>query len=96
MGISESLAAAPAPRATDFSYDPNEPEMPEINVRATLKGDPDDEDAPGSPTAKLLRAFAPPQALLADHKWGPVSSNDVCGDGTAVRELMISHPRTLV
>jgi hypothetical protein len=84
MGISESLAAAPAPRATDFSYDPNEPEMPEINVRATLKGDPDDEDAPGSPTAKLLRAFAPPQALLADHKWGPVSQ--MCQDGIGICE----------
>jgi hypothetical protein len=73
MGISESIAAAPAPRPTDFNYDPNEPELREIDVQAALKDDPEDEDAPGSPTAKLLKAFAPPQALLADHKWGPVS-----------------------
>ena len=75
MGITASIAAAPAPRPTDFSYNPNEAiDLTDIDVQAALEEPAgDDEDAPGSPTARLLRAMAPPMALLADHKWSAVS-----------------------
>lgn len=67
MGIHESIASAPAPRLTDFV--PNWDEAEGIDVEALQV----DEDAPGSPTAKIMRAIAPPNAVQPDTKWPPVS-----------------------
>jgi hypothetical protein len=72
MGITESIASAPAPRPTDFLYDPNAADY-EIDIEAALERASKDEDMPGSPTSKIMRAIAPPQAGMADVKWPTVS-----------------------
>lgn len=72
MGITESIASAPAPRPTDFSYDPNAADY-EIDIEAALERAARDEDMPGSPTSKIMKAIAPPQAGMADVKWPTVS-----------------------
>lgn len=68
MGIHDSIASAPAPRLTDFV--PNWDEAEGIDVEALQV----DEDAPGSPTAKIMRAIAPPNAVQPDTKWPAVST----------------------
>lgn len=78
MGITESIASAPAPRPTDFSYDPNAAEY-EIDIEAALERASKDEDMPGSPTSKIMRAIAPPQASVADVKWPVVSLSLLIG-----------------
>jgi hypothetical protein len=77
MSITESIAAAPPPRPTDFL--PNlEDQEPGIDLDALEV----DEDAPGSPTAKVMRAIAPPNASQPDPKWPPVSSSLFCPQDT--------------
>jgi hypothetical protein len=72
MGITESIASAPAPRLNDFSYDPNAVDY-EIDIEAALERAAKDEDMPGSPTSKIMRAIAPPQAGMVDVRWPAVS-----------------------
>lgn len=63
--ITESIASAPNPHTTDFSPLPFTQDESQIPVV---------DDEPGSPTARLLRALAPPNAAQPDPKWPPVSS----------------------
>lgn len=64
--ITESIASAPNPHTTDFSPLPFTQDESQIPVV---------DDEPGSPTARLLRALAPPNAAQPDPKWPPVSSS---------------------
>jgi hypothetical protein len=68
MSITESIAAAPAPRPTDFM-----PNLDDQEAGIDLDALQVDEDAPGSPTAKVMRAIAPPNAAQLDQKWPAVS-----------------------
>lgn len=65
--ITESIASAPNPHTTDFSPLPFTQEESQIPII---------DDEPGSPTARLLRALAPPNAAQPDPKWPPVSRRD--------------------
>ncbi len=68
LSITESILQAPNPRPADFSMLPitgesDVTDLSEINL----------DGPPGSPTAKLLKAIAPPNAAQPDNKWSPVS-----------------------
>lgn len=69
MSITESIAQAPNPKPADFSMLPITNEDMDLT---TL--DPSAMDGPpGSPSARLLKAIAPPNAAQPDSKWQPVS-----------------------
>lgn len=69
MTITESIALAPQPRTTDFSMLPLNEDV--INLEAL---DAAAEDGvPGSPTAKLMKAIAPPNAAQMNPNWPAVS-----------------------
>lgn len=70
LGITESIAQAPDPKPGDF-MPPRLGEDEGIDLEA-LEGQMDD-DMPGSPTAKLMRAIAPPLALQSQPIWPAVS-----------------------
>ncbi|KAK8845459.1 hypothetical protein IAR55_006172 [Kwoniella newhampshirensis] len=70
MGIIESIASAPDPRPTDFQV----PKDEGIDLEA-LENAADDMDIPGSPTAKLMRAIAPPNATQPNPNWPPPPPN---------------------
>ena len=70
MSITESIASAPNPRPADFSMLPISKE--EIDLEA-LDVATEEGGIPGSPTAKLMRAIAPPNASQPDPKWPAVS-----------------------
>lgn len=53
--------------------------MGEIDVDAALAKAEQDADAPGSPTARVMRALAPNQALQGEAKWAPVSNEPTSG-----------------
>ena len=68
LSITESILQAPNPRPADFSMMPitgdvDVADLSEVNL----------DGPPGSPTAKLLKAIAPPNAAQPDNKWPPVS-----------------------
>ena len=69
VSITESIAQAPNPRPADFSMLPLQNEDIDLSAldAATVDG------PPGSPTARLLKAIAPPNAAQPDPKWPPVS-----------------------
>lgn len=67
--ISESIASAPNPHTADFSPLPFTQDA-SIDVTAL---DDAATDEPGSPTARLLRAIAPPNAAQPTQNWPPVS-----------------------
>jgi hypothetical protein len=67
--ISESIASAPNPHTADFSPLPFTTDA-SIDVTAL---DDAATDEPGSPTARLLRAIAPPNAAQPNPNWPPVS-----------------------
>jgi len=69
LSITESIAQAPNPRPADFSMLPLTHEELDLSALdpASLEG------APGSPTAKLMKAIAPPNAAQPDTKWPTVS-----------------------
>lgn len=72
LSITESILQAPNPRPADFSMMPitsSDIDLAALD-EATLEG------APGSPTAKLMKAIAPPNAAQPDAKWPAVSCVD--------------------
>lgn len=71
LSITESIAQAPNPRPADFSMLPLTHEELDLSALdpASLEG------APGSPTAKLMKAIAPPNAAQPDTKWPTVSDS---------------------
>lgn len=70
LGITESIAQAPDPKPGDF-MPPRLGDDEGIDLEA-LESQVDD-DMPGSPTAKLMRAIAPPLALQSQPIWPAVS-----------------------
>ncbi|KGB77223.1 hypothetical protein I307_00112 [Cryptococcus deuterogattii 99/473] len=66
LGITESIAQAPDPKPGDF-MPPRLGDDEGIDLEA-LESQVDD-DMPGSPTAKLMRAIAPPLALQSQPIW---------------------------
>ena len=73
MTITESIALAPQPRTTDFSMLP----LSEEGINLDALGTPVDDGSPGSPTSKLMRAIAPPNAAQTNPNWQAVSG-DFC------------------
>ncbi|WVR03484.1 hypothetical protein IAU60_000475 [Kwoniella sp. DSM 27419] len=68
MGITESIASAPNPRPADF---PPPDQLQNEGIDLEALGQLADDDMPGSPTAKLMRAIAPPNAVMAVPTWPP-------------------------
>ncbi|WVQ80385.1 hypothetical protein IAT38_002490 [Cryptococcus sp. DSM 104549] len=66
MGITESIASAPDPRPGDF-VPPRMEEDGGIDLEALERQV--DDDMPGSPTGKLMRAIAPPHATQPNPQW---------------------------
>ena len=69
MTITESIALAPQPRTTDFSMLPLHEEG--IDLGALEKAAED--GTPGSPTGKLMKTIAPPNAAQSHSNWSSVS-----------------------
>ena len=69
MTITESIALAPQPRTTDFSMLPLNEEGLDLEALDTAA----EEGTPGSPTAKLMKAIAPPNAAQPNPNWLAVS-----------------------
>ncbi|WVO14863.1 hypothetical protein L204_102502 [Cryptococcus depauperatus] len=67
MGITESIASAPDPKPGDFMPPRLGEEEGGIDLEA-LESQVDD-DIPGSPTAKLMRAIAPQSAVASQPTW---------------------------
>jgi hypothetical protein len=71
LGITESIAQAPNPRPSDFNYtqivDP--PSTSEGLDYDTIMND----DTPGSPTTKIMKAVVPHNAAQVEPKWPAVS-----------------------
>ncbi|KAK4684293.1 hypothetical protein P7C73_g5892, partial [Tremellales sp. Uapishka_1] len=71
MGITQSIASAPNPHHTDFSILP-------FNAEGGIDLDQIDttlDDGPGSPTAKVMRAIAPPNAAQPNPTWAQPPPN---------------------
>ncbi|WRT63691.1 uncharacterized protein IL334_000614 [Kwoniella shivajii] len=73
MGITESIASAPNPRPADFPP-PDQLQNEGIDLDA-LSNQIIDDDMPGSPTAKMMRAIAPPTAIMTNPNWAPPPPN---------------------
>lgn len=71
LGITESIAQAPNPRPSDFNYtqivDP--PSTSDGLDYDTIMND----DTPGSPTTKIMKAVVPHNAAQVEPKWPSVS-----------------------
>lgn len=85
LGITESIAQAPDPKPGDF-MPPRLGEDEGIDLEA-LESQVDD-DMPGSPTAKLMRAIAPPLALQSQPIWPAVS---LVLDKISIAQLASTH-----
>ncbi|OCF45217.1 hypothetical protein I317_01020 [Kwoniella heveanensis CBS 569] len=72
MGITESIASAPNPRQSDF---PPPDQIQDDGLDLEALGQLADDDMPGSPTAKLMRVIAPPNAVMAAPTWPPPPPN---------------------
>ncbi|WVF66180.1 hypothetical protein IAT40_000920 [Kwoniella sp. CBS 6097] len=72
MGITESIASAPPPRMGDF---PPPDQIQDDGLDLEALGQLADDDMPGSPTAKLMRVIAPPNAVMAAPTWPPPPPN---------------------
>lgn len=70
MSITESIALAPQPRTTDFSMLP----LNEDGIDLQALDAAADDGTPGSPTSKLMKAIAPPNAAQASSNWPAVSN----------------------
>lgn len=68
MSITESIRQAPNPRPADFSM------LPLSNDDTEPAANDGDDAQPGSPTSRMMRAIAPPNATVPDVKWPAVSS----------------------
>ena len=71
LSITESILQAPNPRPADFSMMP----ITSSDIDITALDEASLDGAPGSPTAKLMKAIAPPNAAQPDAKWAPVSAS---------------------
>lgn len=89
MGITESIATAPNPHTTDFSPLPFTTDD-SIDVQAL---DAAAEGDPGSPTARLLRAIAPPNAAQPNPNWAPVSLDPNPLDAATASKVMFRLAR---
>lgn len=69
MTITESIALAPQPRTTDFSMLPLNEEGIDLEALDAAAED----GTPGSPTAKLMKVIAPPNAAQVTSNWPAVS-----------------------
>jgi hypothetical protein len=72
LGITESIAQAPNPRPSDFNYT----QLADVPVSSENRLDFDtimNNDTPGSPTTKIMKAVVPHNAAQAEPKWAPVS-----------------------
>lgn len=72
LGITESIAQAPNPRPSDFNYT----QLADVPLSQENRLDFDtimNNDTPGSPTTKIMKAVVPHNAAQADPKWAPVS-----------------------
>ncbi|WWC85944.1 uncharacterized protein L201_000814 [Kwoniella dendrophila CBS 6074] len=76
MGIRESIASAPNPRPADFPPpDQLTNETLNIDLDAIAQIAAESENMPGSPTAKMMRAIAPPTAIMTNPEWAPPPPN---------------------
>jgi hypothetical protein len=72
LGITESIAQAPNPRPSDFNYN----QLADVPLSQENRLDFDtimNNDTPGSPTTKIMKAVVPHNAAQAEPKWPPVS-----------------------
>jgi hypothetical protein len=72
LGITESIAQAPNPRPSDFNYN----QLADVPLAQENRLDFDtimNNDTPGSPTTKIMKAVVPHNAAQAEPKWPPVS-----------------------
>lgn len=72
LGITESIAQAPNPRPSDFNYT----QLADVPLQNENRFDYDtimNNDTPGSPTTKIMKAVVPHNAAQAEPKWAPVS-----------------------
>jgi hypothetical protein len=76
--ITETIASAPNPHNADFSPLP----FTQDETMDPLALDAAAEEEPGSPTARLLRAIAPPNATQPNPNWAPVSCDTMWHCGT--------------
>ena len=93
LSITESILQAPNPRPADFSMMP----ITSSDIDITALDEASLDGAPGSPTAKLMKAIAPPNAAQPDAKWAPVSA--LCRGCIAVpwsRDMMRDWFRYLI
>ena len=72
LGITESIALAPNPRPSDFNYT-QLADVPEMNDNRLDFDTIMNNDTPGSPTTKIMKAVVPHNAAQAEPKWPPVS-----------------------
>ncbi|WWD09091.1 hypothetical protein V865_007211 [Kwoniella europaea PYCC6329] len=75
MGIRESIASAPNPRPADFPPPDQLNENLSLDMDAIAQIAAENEDMPGSPTAKMMRAIAPPTAIMTNPEWPPPPPN---------------------
>ncbi|ORY34293.1 hypothetical protein BCR39DRAFT_517517 [Naematelia encephala] len=70
MTITESIARAPNPRTTDFQISNiNNEGWIDVDVIEQANAAAAEDDVPGSPTAKIMRAIAPSNATQPETKW---------------------------
>ncbi|WWC66702.1 uncharacterized protein I206_100606 [Kwoniella pini CBS 10737] len=75
MGIRESIASAPNPRPAEFPPPDQLNENLSLDLDAIAQIAADNDDMPGSPTAKMMRAIAPPTAIMTNPEWAPPPPN---------------------
>ncbi|WVW81967.1 hypothetical protein I302_103970 [Kwoniella bestiolae CBS 10118] len=75
MGIRESIASAPNPRPADFPPPDQLNENLSLDMDAIAQIAAENDDMPGSPTAKMMRAIAPPTAIMTNPEWPPPPPN---------------------
>jgi hypothetical protein len=76
LGITESIALAPNPRPSDFNYT-QLADVPEMSDNRLDFDTIMNNDTPGSPTTKIMKAVVPHNAAQAEPKWPPVSFDNV-------------------
>jgi hypothetical protein len=87
LGITASIAQAPNPRPSDFNYtqiiDP--PSTSEGLDYDTIMND----DTPGSPTTKIMKAVVPHNAAQLEPKWPPVSLVKIHATSTSLSKIRL-------
>ncbi|WWC58277.1 uncharacterized protein I303_100815 [Kwoniella dejecticola CBS 10117] len=75
MGIRESIASAPNPRPAEFPPPDQLNENLSLDLEAIAQIAAENDDMPGSPTAKMMRAIAPQSAIMTNPEWAPPPHN---------------------